>query len=263
MNGFVCKLLPFSAAFAVTLSLHAAAPTDFAKTITGTAPAGLLLSGGTLPAADGGLLLVAPAEGAVVPLLNETQKAFLALPRAERVAAFADEAFRRELKERGGARPAPPEPVAALLDTLVSNMERRLKTFSRPRKGRRPGASRITGENRSLWLDTLGVRTDLDLRRCISGQDRTGAVAFILNALLGVDEEELYRDWEATGFHNANTSFNHERKFNLLVRGFDRWPGDSINERVEAYVLSLGFTPVDLAAFRNLLLEPVPCDALP
>ena len=216
-------------------------------------------------------------------------------------------------------RPAPPEPVAALLDALVSNMERRLKAFSRPRKGRRPGASRITGENRSLWLDTLGIRTDLDLRRpdechgmtgsplgpsvrwvhvssgqyagmqepfgreafakvfrvflepanypvvfhCISGQDRTGAVAFILNALLGVDEEELYRDWEATGFHNANTSFNHERKFNLLVRGFDRWPGDSINERVEAYVLSLGFTPADLAAFRNLLLEPVPCDALP
>ena len=44
--------------------------------------------------------------------------------------------------------------------------------------------------------------------------------------------------------------------FDHLVRGFDRWPGDTINERVEAYVLDLGFAPEDIAAFRDLMLEP-------
>ena len=34
------------------------------------------------------LRLVAPAEGEVVPLLNETQKAFVSMPRAERVEAY-------------------------------------------------------------------------------------------------------------------------------------------------------------------------------
>lgn len=34
------------------------------------------------------LRLVAPAEGEAVPLLNETQKAFVSLPRAERVEAY-------------------------------------------------------------------------------------------------------------------------------------------------------------------------------
>jgi len=42
------------------------------------------------------------------------------------------------------------------------------------------------------------------------------------------------------------------------VRGFDRWPGDTINERVEAYVLDLGFTRDDIATLRDILLEPAP-----
>ena len=93
---------------------------------------------------------------------------------------------------------------------------------------------------------------------CIAGQDRTGAVAFILNALLGVEEEQLYLDWEATAFWNPSPHFSHARLFDHLVRGFDRWPGDTINERVEAYVLDLGFAPEDIAAFRDLMLEPAP-----
>ena len=93
---------------------------------------------------------------------------------------------------------------------------------------------------------------------CIAGQDRTGAVAFILNALLGVEEEQLYLDWEATAFWNPSPHFSHARLFDHLLRGFDRWPGDTINERVEAYVLDLGFAPEDIAVFRDLMLEPAP-----
>ena len=169
-------------------------------------------------------------------------------------------------------------------------------------------------EEDQLWLDTLGIRTDIDLRsegevrgmegsplgptvewvnvsssaygglqeergripftkvfrvfldpasypidfHCIAGQDRTGAVAFIVNALLGVEEEELWLDWEATAFWNPSPNFNHAKLFDHLVRGFDRWPGDTIRERVEAYVLDLGFTPGDLARFRDIRLEDAP-----
>ena len=177
-----------------------------------------------------------------------------------------------------------------------------------------PGASRINDANRSLWLDTLGIRTDIDLRsegevrgmegsplgptvawvnvsssayagmqeergripfskvfrvfldpanypidfHCIAGQDRTGAVAFILNALLGVEEEELWLDWEATAFWNPSPHFNHAKLFDHLVRGFDRFPGETIRERVEAYVRSIGFTDDDIATLRGILLEPAP-----
>ena len=106
-----------------------------------------------------------------------------------------------------------------------------------------------------VFLDPENYPIDF---HCIAGQDRTGAVAFILNALLGVKEEELWLDWEVTAFHNRSTAFNHEKFFDKLVRGFDRWPGETINERVEAYVLDLGFTPGDIAAFREIMLEPAP-----
>lgn len=91
---------------------------------------------------------------------------------------------------------------------------------------------------------------------CIAGADRTGSLAFTLEALLGVEEEELYRDWEITGFsNNAKMAFRHETRFDFLVGGFDVYPGKTIAERVEGYVLLCGFTPDDIARFRSLMLE--------
>lgn len=90
---------------------------------------------------------------------------------------------------------------------------------------------------------------------CIAGQDRTGAVAFILNGLLGVSEEELYLDWEVTGWWNKRADFNHEKRFSKLVAGFQKLPGKTLNEKIEAYVLSLGFTAQDLEKFRAIMLE--------
>ena len=90
---------------------------------------------------------------------------------------------------------------------------------------------------------------------CTAGQDRTGAVAFILGALLGYDEDALYLDWELTGFWNRNAGFNHKRLFDRLVKGFrDRHPADTIYESVEKYVLAQGFTEADIAKFRSIML---------
>ena len=105
----------------------------------------------------------------------------------------------------------------------------------------------------AVFLDPASAAIDF---HCIAGQDRTGAVSFIVLALLGVSEEDLARDWEATALWNPFDHFNHTARYDKLVRGFDRWPGETINERVEAYVLSLGFSPADLDAFRKRLLEP-------
>ena len=215
---------------------------------------------------------------------------------------------------RWACQGAPAESVATLLANKIRNDERRIDGLFRIKKGVKKGKTRITDENRTIFLDTLGIRSDIDLRsdgecygmegsplgptvtwfhissaayagmqqdwgreaftkvfrvfldpanypidfHCIAGQDRTGAVAFIVNALLGVAEEELYLDWEATGFWNGDPNFNHRRRFNDLVSGFDQWPGETIHERVEAYVLSLGFTKDDIQTLRDILLEPLP-----
>ncbi len=93
------------------------------------------------------------------------------------------------------------------------------------------------------------------LFHCIAGQDRTGSLAFALNALLGVDIEELYLDWEASGFLNSRVDFRHELAFDKLLAGFAKWPGENWQQKVEAYVLSLGFTKKDIDKFRHLMLE--------
>ena len=93
---------------------------------------------------------------------------------------------------------------------------------------------------------------------CIAGQDRTGSVAFILNGLLGVPEEELWLDWEYSGFWNENLSFSHRKCFNYLIKGFNTVPGQTMHEKIENYVLSLGFTKDDIAKFRGLMLEQPP-----
>ena len=103
-----------------------------------------------------------------------------------------------------------------------------------------------------LFLDPENYPIDF---HCIAGQDRTGAVAFILNALLGVEEDELAKDWEATGFWNPGLAFVHSSLYDKLVKVFDGYEGATLCERVERYVKSLGFTDDDLAKFRRIMLE--------
>ncbi len=90
---------------------------------------------------------------------------------------------------------------------------------------------------------------------CIAGADRTGSLAFILGALLGVDEEELWRDWEVTAFQKEKLEFGHRTRFCKLVKVFDAFPGANMNEKVVAYVKSVGFTDADIAKFRSIMLE--------
>lgn len=90
---------------------------------------------------------------------------------------------------------------------------------------------------------------------CIAGQDRTGSVAFILNGLLGVPEEELYLDWEATGFWNQNVTLNHKNRLDRLVAVFRKPPGKDLHEQIENYVLSCGFTREDIEKFHSIMLE--------
>ena len=103
-----------------------------------------------------------------------------------------------------------------------------------------------------VFLDRKNYPIDF---HCIAGADRTGAVGFILNGLLGVAEDELYKDWETTGFHNRSTDFDHASRFDKLVAVFNKYPGVTVRERVEAYVKELGFTTEDIATFRSIMLE--------
>ncbi|MBO7686399.1 MAG: tyrosine-protein phosphatase [Kiritimatiellae bacterium] len=104
-----------------------------------------------------------------------------------------------------------------------------------------------------VFLDETNYPIDF---HCIAGADRTGSLAFILNGLLGVDEEELWRDWEVTAFQKEKIDFGHRTRFSKLVKVFDAFPGATIHEKIVAYVKSAGFTDADIEKFRSIMLEP-------
>ncbi len=91
---------------------------------------------------------------------------------------------------------------------------------------------------------------------CIAGADRTGALAYILNGLLGVDPDELAKDWEIT----ANEYFDYQRHFARMIAGFDRFGGPEVPmvRKIEAYLREIGVTDGEIAAFRSIMLADKP-----
>ena len=406
------------------------------------------------PAEAPALAIVSPAEGAVVPLLNDAQKAFLGKPRAERVAVLADEKSRKALRDEAGYVPAKVRlawecrvpgvadvryavkvvnaanrrtvfetetkktevdvdnleiatryewtvttvtrggrelfglgtfftedaaPRLIRLDgvpnmrdlggrcgiggkrvrqgmiyrssglnnnagkyytkdqilemhkagTLLSAVPERSREAAKVIKGHLdkgqpekadfrhlvrewvPGGERLNDRTRAYARATFGIRTDIDLRsdrecfgmtgsplgpdvkwvhvsssayagmmgemgkrafakvfrvfldrsnypidfHCIAGADRTGAVGYILGALLGYSDEDLWKDWETTAFFNSTPTFNHAERFDHLVAAFEKLPGKNTREKVESYVKSLGFAQSDIDTFRGIMLE--------
>lgn len=90
---------------------------------------------------------------------------------------------------------------------------------------------------------------------CAGGRDRTGTLSFLLLGLLGVSDEDLCRDWEASIFSEGNTEFGSSRLERLL--GYlESLGGDSYAESCEIFAKSCGITDESIARFREIMLEP-------
>lgn len=92
------------------------------------------------------------------------------------------------------------------------------------------------------------------LMHCSGGRDRTGTLAFLLGALLGVSEEDLCRDWEASIFSDAGMKFTSDRLTRLLDY-LKTLPGSTLQERVESYARGCGISPDEIDAFRAIMLQ--------
>jgi len=89
---------------------------------------------------------------------------------------------------------------------------------------------------------------------CAGGRDRAGSLAFVLEGLLGVPEDELLKDWEFSLFETDDTGFAPAR-IDGLVEMLSRYPGTDINARIEAFVKACGLTEGDIAKIRANLLQ--------
>ena len=92
------------------------------------------------------------------------------------------------------------------------------------------------------------------LMHCSGGRDRTGTLAFLLNGLLGVSEDDLCRDWETSVFSDNGMKFTSGRIEGLLDY-LKTLPGETLRDRIETYARGCGITSEEIAAFRAIMLE--------
>lgn len=96
---------------------------------------------------------------------------------------------------------------------------------------------------------------------CAVGRDRTGTTSFLILGLLGVDEDTLRREYYASLFSDAGTGDITEARLiigniNSLRSGLVRFdPDGTLQQQIEAYLLTVGVTAEEIASIRGILLE--------
>lgn len=98
---------------------------------------------------------------------------------------------------------------------------------------------------------------------CVSGADRTGTLAMILEALLGVSESDIDKDYELTSFFTGVDTDNHARRRNEsdwrgLIAAFDGYFGTTLRDRVVNWVETLGISIDKINAFRLAMIDGNP-----
>ncbi len=89
---------------------------------------------------------------------------------------------------------------------------------------------------------------------CSIGTDRTGYVAWLINAFLGVSEEHLYRDYLFSNFGNIGGKRNEGDIKDRYVATINSCEGESMQEKTTSYLLSHGITQGQLDVIREMML---------
>ncbi|MBO5323397.1 MAG: tyrosine-protein phosphatase [Oscillospiraceae bacterium] len=87
---------------------------------------------------------------------------------------------------------------------------------------------------------------------CTYGADRTGTICCLLEALLGVSEEDLQREYELSTMYYT---WVDSQGFRNLISELKQWEGVTLQEKAEAFLLDCGVTQEQIAQIRNILLE--------
>ncbi len=87
---------------------------------------------------------------------------------------------------------------------------------------------------------------------CTYGKDRTGTFVYLLDLLLGMDEKEAYRQWDLSVLADGVSG---DDMMNPFMADFKKLPGETMQQKAENYLISLGVTRQEIEAIRDILLE--------
>ena len=89
---------------------------------------------------------------------------------------------------------------------------------------------------------------------CSIGTDRTGYIAWLINAYLGVNEENLYRDYLFSNFGNIGGSRSVDSISSNYVKTINEAEGTSLSEKAKNYLLTRGVNESDLNVLKEMMI---------
>lgn len=91
---------------------------------------------------------------------------------------------------------------------------------------------------------------------CKVGADRTGYMGLLLESLLGVSVKDSSTDFELTSFSCVGTRRRTDGNlYRECLKLLESQEGATLQEKAEAYLLSIGISKVDIQEFRKIMLE--------
>lgn len=90
---------------------------------------------------------------------------------------------------------------------------------------------------------------------CSIGTDRTGMIAFMVNGLLGVDINDLYRDYLFSNFGDIGGDRDFVGITFNYVATLQNTKGATLSEKIQNYLLSIGVTQGEIDSIRAILSE--------
>ena len=98
---------------------------------------------------------------------------------------------------------------------------------------------------------------------CAIGRDRTGTIIFLINALCGVDEKDLYMDYETSFFSTSGCLDGQTPQtmvggpFTNLVDYMKNYGNGSLSQNVEKFMLDIGILKEEIDAIRSIMIEEI------
>lgn len=87
---------------------------------------------------------------------------------------------------------------------------------------------------------------------CTYGRDRTGLVCYLLEGLLGVSEENAYKEYELSAFTDSYVSLEN---FEIFKKALDKHSGATFQEKIENYLRSIGVTATEIENIKHIFLQ--------
>lgn len=112
--------------------------------------------------------------------------------------------------------------------------------------------------NKDIIKDAFAILGNQDnypiVIHCSIGTDRTGMLCFLINALLGVDEEALYKDYLFSNFGNIGRN-RTPSAIKTYISTISSQSGETFAEKTYNYLLSIDVAEEDLISVIDIMAK--------